>query len=113
MAVRRVLHALGLRYRVHYPIVLPDLRVRPDVVFSRSQVAVFVDGCYWHGCPQHGTQPTTNSDYWRAKIARNQARDARIDTALMANGWTVVRVWEHDAPESVANRVVQAIEASR
>jgi DNA mismatch endonuclease, patch repair protein len=109
IALRRLLHRRGLRYRVDYPIILKALRVRPDIVFTRRRLAVFVDGCYWHGCPQHGTQPRTNSEYWQAKIARNQARDVRVSRALRAAGWAVIRVWEHDPPEAVAERITRLL----
>ena len=71
-------------------------RVKPDFVFPRIRVAVFVDGCFWHGCPRHATQPKTNAKFWRDKIATNRARDRRVNRALRRLGWTVVRVWEHE-----------------
>lgn len=76
-------------------------------------MAVFVDGCYWHGCPEHGVRPTTNSEYWRSKIARNQARDARDTQALGGDGWAVVRVWEHEAKQDAAERIEQEVRARR
>ncbi|MBI5766364.1 MAG: very short patch repair endonuclease [Verrucomicrobia bacterium] len=75
---------------------LRTFRVRPDFVFSKLKAAVFVDGCFWHGCPRHATQPKTNAAFWREKIAANKARDRRVNRALRAMGWTVVRVWEHE-----------------
>src|SRR5437763_1104846 len=88
-ALRSALHRLGLRFRVDLPI-RPDggRAVRPDVVFPARRVAVYVDGCFWHGCPQHGTQPVTNSAYWKPKIAENKERDQRVNAALAADGWT-------------------------
>ncbi|MCB0867348.1 MAG: DNA mismatch endonuclease Vsr [Solirubrobacterales bacterium] len=83
----------------------PDRLVKPDVVFTRQKVAVFVDGCFWHGCPEHGTTPKANSDYWKPKLERNMARDREVDFGLTAAGWTVVRVWEHDDPTTVAAKV--------
>ena len=112
LAVRRVLHAAGLRYRVDHPIRLEDgVLVRPDVVFIRRRVCVFVDGCYWHGCEQHCRVPTANRAYWRAKIDRNRARDARNTDALQAGGWTVIRVWEHESAADVLPIVLAALHA--
>ncbi len=84
--------------------------MKPDVAFTRSRVAVFVDGCFWHGCPEHGRTPQTNQDYWIPKLAANEARDARVDTALRAAGWRVVRVWEHEDVVVAVQRVVAAIQ---
>lgn len=70
--------------------------VRPDFVFPKRKTAVFVDGCFWHGCPKHATQPRTNAKFWREKIAGNRARDRRVNRTLRADGWTVIRVWEHE-----------------
>ena len=107
IALRKALHARGLRYRVDVAAER-DVRSRPDVVFRRSRVAVFVDGCFWHGCPEHGTMPAANRDYWAAKLARNAERDARVDALLAARGWTVVRVWEHEEPDEAARRIESA-----
>lgn len=104
LAVRRRLHAMGLRFRVHSQ-PLPDLRRRADVVFTRARVAVFIDGCFWHGCPQHGHLPTANAEWWAWKISRNRTRDQQTDDALMRCGWTVVRAWEHEPPDATAVRV--------
>jgi DNA mismatch endonuclease (patch repair protein) len=84
---------------------LPELRRSADVVFRRAKVAVFVDGCFWHGCPIHMTWPVANHDWWRDKIERTRARDADTDARLAAAGWTVVRIWEHDEPAAAAERV--------
>jgi DNA mismatch endonuclease, patch repair protein len=106
LAVRRALHARGLRFRVDLPIKLEHHRqIRPDVVFPRQRLALFVDGCWWHGCPEHGTQAATNTDYWGPKLDENRARDRRQTKALEAEGWTVVRVWSHERPDAVARRV--------
>jgi DNA mismatch endonuclease (patch repair protein) len=105
IALRRLLHARGLRFRVDRPISLDVLTVRPDVSFPRWQVAVFVDGCFWHGCPQHGNVPRRNLDYWVPKLRRNTARDRRIDVALRHAGWRVIRAWEHEPPDVIADRV--------
>ena len=104
LAVRRTVHAAGLRYRVDAK-PLPDLNRRADLVFTRAKVAVFVDGCFWHGCPEHGTTARTNAAYWAAKIRGNQARDLDTDRRLVDAGWTVIRVWEHDDPNSIAEAV--------
>lgn len=112
VALRRALHARGLRFRVHFPV--PGQRRRTiDVAFTRARVAVFVDGCFWHGCPEHGTQPSQNSAWWQAKFAANRARDADTDMMLTEAGWLVVRVWEHEAPGSAALRVAQAVRSLR
>jgi DNA mismatch endonuclease, patch repair protein len=110
LAVRRILHAAGLRYRVDLPIRLGDGgRVRPDVVFTRRRLCLFVDGCYWHGCERHCRVPTANRAYWRAKIDRNRARDAATTDALKVAGWTVIRAWEHDAPADIVANVIVAL----
>lgn len=102
--VRSLLHAKGLRFRKHVRPV-PHLRCQADVVFPREQVAVFVDGCFWHGCPQHGRVPQSNSGYWAEKLERNLERDARNSTTLAEAGWLVLRFWEHDPIEEVAEKV--------
>jgi DNA mismatch endonuclease, patch repair protein len=109
LAVRRLLHRAGLRYRVDAP-PLPGMRRRADVVFRPSRVALFVDGCFWHGCPEHGSRAThANTGYWAQKAARNQERDRTTDEALAQAGWLAVRVWEHEEPELVAARVAEAV----
>jgi DNA mismatch endonuclease (patch repair protein) len=98
MALRRILHASGLRYRVDRA-PLKGLRRRADIVFGPARVAVYVDGCFWHGCPEHGRPMTAaNPEYWSAKIKRNKARDADADRQLIEAGWIVIRVWEHQTP---------------
>jgi DNA mismatch endonuclease (patch repair protein) len=89
------------------------LRCRVDVVFTRVRVAVFIDGCFWHSCPEHGTSPEVNTEYWAAKLARNRERDARNNEALEAAGWHVVRVWEHEDPEVAAARIAAAVATRR
>lgn len=106
--MRRAVHAHGLRYLVDVR-PLPHLNRRADLVFTRARVAVFVDGCYWHGCPEHGTNARVNADYWAPKIAGNIARDRDTDQRLNAAGWTVIRAWEHEDSDSVALRVVTAV----
>ena len=106
--LRQELFARGLRYRVQYKV--PGLaRRRIDIAFTRWRVAVQVDGCFWHGCPDHGTSPNRNSEWWRWKIARNKARDRDTDVQLRSLGWTVIRVWEHDDPGSAAQRIDEVI----
>ncbi|QJW38214.1 very short patch repair endonuclease [Cellulosimicrobium protaetiae] len=110
MELRRRLHARGLRYRVALPI--PGQRRRTiDIAFTRHRLAVFVDGCFWHGCPEHGTSPRANSEWWKTKIAANRARDADSDRLLRSLGWTVVRVWEHEPADRAADNVVEALAA--
>lgn len=100
LLLRRELHGRGLRFRLH-----PPLPGRPDLVFTRAKIAVFVDGCFWHGCPEHGTLPKNNREWWREKIDGNIRRDRLKDEALGLLGWEVLHVWEHEAPESAADRV--------
>jgi len=104
IALRKALHALGLRYRVHRRPVRA-VRREADVVFGPVKVAVFVDGCFWHGCPEHLTWPKNNADFWRSKIETNRSRDRDTDRKLADDGWAVVRVWEHEDPLSAAWRV--------
>lgn len=112
-AVRSLLHRRGLRFRTRLTIRLGRGRwTRPDLAFTRCRVAVYIDGCFWHACPDHGTRPRSNSDYWSPKLARNVARDLDTNAGLAALGWTVVRAWEHDDPTEVADRVTQVV-ASR
>jgi DNA mismatch endonuclease, patch repair protein len=111
--VRSAVHALGLRYRVGASITCGDVRVRPDLVFTGARVAVFVDGCFWHSCPEHGDQPRTNTSYWRPKLEANVARDRRVDRALEAADWQIVRAWEHEDPAEVAERVRVAVADAR
>ena len=112
LAVRRRVHAMGLRYRVNVR-PLPSLRRTADLVFTRQRIAVFIDGCFWHGCPDHHTQPHANADYWAAKVQRNRQRDAATDETLTAPGWMVLRFWEHMDPIEVAEAVRTAVTARR
>jgi DNA mismatch endonuclease (patch repair protein) len=107
--VRSLLHASGYRYRTNYRLDLPGVRVRPDIVFTRRRLAVFIDGCFWHRCPEHGTSPRANTHYWGPKLERNVARDQRVDQALRAAGWTVLRIWEHVAPSEAAAQVIATL----
>jgi DNA mismatch endonuclease (patch repair protein) len=108
--VRSLLHTRGYRFRKDHRLEIPGARVRPDIVFTRQRVAVFVDGCFWHRCPEHGTAPRANTAYWSAKLERNVARDERVDRALLAAGWTVLRLWEHLEPEEAVMRIVAALD---
>jgi DNA mismatch endonuclease (patch repair protein) len=108
--LRRRLHALGYRFRKDLRLEANGVRARPDVVFTRRKVAIFVDGCFWHCCPEHGRAPTVNQWYWDDKLARNRDRDAKQAAALAATGWTVVRLWEHDCPEPAIARVLEALQ---
>jgi DNA mismatch endonuclease (patch repair protein) len=109
MAVRRLVHAAGLRYRVDFA-PLPEMRRRKaDLVFTRAKVAVFIDGCFWHGCPEHRQRPKTNAKFWADKIARNQARDRETDDALRVAGWAVLRFWEHHEIHATANSIIEAV----
>jgi DNA mismatch endonuclease, patch repair protein len=111
-ALRSALHACGLRYRIQVPVLAKPRRVA-DVAFGGVRVAVFVDGCFWHGCPQHATWPKKNAEFWRAKILANQERDRDTDARLRIAGWTVIRVWAHEPPEQAAKRIATVIQKSR
>lgn len=104
LAIRRELHRRGLRYRVN--MSLPGIgKIRPDILFTRIQVAVFIDGCFWHRCPEHGSSPKANADWWRRKLDTNVERDRKTDTVLADAGWTVIRIWEHEDATAAADRV--------
>lgn len=109
VALRSALHGRGLRFRKHLRIDAGPVRVRPDLVFTRQRLAVFIDGCFWHGCPIHGNTPAVNRQYWVPKLARNRRRDAEVNEALTAAEWRVLRIWEHDDLTSAAERVVAAL----
>ena len=110
--LRSELHRHGLRYRVDQ-VPFPGLRCRADVVFNSAKVAVFVNGCFWHGCPLHATWPKNNAAWWREKIESNRARDRRVDETLTRAGWHVVRVWEHEDPKTAAAAIVEAVRERR
>jgi len=112
LTLRRALHRRGLRFRVDAPVPAGPRR-RADVVFPACRLAVFVDGCFWHGCELHPRSSKTNSDWWAEKIATNRARDAETDARLVEQGWTVVRVWEHEPAESAADRVGASLANAR
>jgi DNA mismatch endonuclease (patch repair protein) len=113
MALRRALHGQGMRYRKDFRLDLEGGRVRPDIAFTARKVAVFVDGCFWHACPEHGTKPANNTWYWGPKLARNVERDRNADAALTAAGWRVVRVWEHVPLADAVAAVVDALTPGR
>ncbi|MFF5917753.1 very short patch repair endonuclease [Streptomyces flavochromogenes] len=110
--VRRLLHAQGLRYRVAAK-PLPGLRRTADIIFRPVKVAVFIDGCYWHGCPEHYVAPRTNTGYWSDKVARNMSRDSDTNQRLEEAGWTVLRFWEHESPEECAMRIAAEVAKHR
>jgi DNA mismatch endonuclease (patch repair protein) len=112
LALRSAVHALGLRYRVSAR-PLTDVAITADLVFRPAMVAVFMDGCFWHGCPEHGTRVATNSHYWVAKITRNQQRDLRVNALLAQAGWLVIRVWEHERAQEAALRVATIVREHR
>lgn len=108
VAVRRLLHAAGMRYRVNLPV--PGMPRRTiDIVFTKAKVAIFLDGCFWHGCPEHATHPKANAEWWRSKLDKNIARDLETTEHLQAAGWTVLRYWEHEVPSVVAEEVRGAV----
>lgn len=113
VALRSALHAAGLRFRKDYRLDLDGVRFRPDVVFTRNKVAVFVDGCFWHSCPSHGTRPARNANYWLPKLERNVERDRKQDAALAASGWQSVRIWEHESIAEAVQRVIAAAAPTR
>ena len=112
LALRRELHRLGLRYRVNAR-PLQAVPRRADVVFRNARVAVFVDGCFWHSCPDHGSMPRANSAWWKAKLARTRERDAETAAVLREAGWAVVRMWEHEDHRTVAETVRSIVVARR
>ncbi|WP_371529000.1 very short patch repair endonuclease [Streptomyces sp. NBC_01283] len=110
--IRKLVHAQGLRYRVAAK-PLPDLRRTADMVFRPTRVAVFIDGCYWHGCPEHYVPPKTNSGYWSHKVARNMARDRDTDQRLTEAGWLVLRFWEHEPADDCAAQIATEVDKRR
>lgn len=108
LALRRALFRRGLRYRVDAR-PLPTLNRRADLVFAKGRVAVFVDGCYWHGCPKHYKGTSGNAEWWRTKIEGNRARDHDTNQRLRAEGWLPIRIWEHEASEVAAEHVAKLV----
>ena len=112
MALRKALHAAGLRYRVHRR-PMKGIRREADIIFGPARVAVFVDGCFWHGCKEHATWPKNNAEFWRTKIEGNRRRDADTDAQLAQAGWLAVRVWEHESVAAASARVRKVVEQRR
>lgn len=107
IAVRKLLHAAGLRYRVNF-LVLP--RRTADIVFTRIKIVIFIDGCFWHGCPEHYEEPVSNRDYWKSKLESNRVRDEDTTCRLVHDGWTVLRFWEHVPPPHVAESIISCLQ---
>ena len=112
VALRRELYKSGLRYRVNFAVLKKPRRVA-DVAFPGLKIAVFVDGCFWHGCPQHATWPKQNAEFWRQKIEANRQRDADTNARLRDGGWMVLRIWEHESPIEASKPVVHMVTAAR
>lgn len=112
IALRRLLHAQGLRYRVHVR-PLAGIRRTADIVFRPTRVAIFVDGCFWHCCPEHYQAPATNPDYWIGKLQANVDRDRQTDALLADAGWLALRIWEHEDPGIAARRVAKLVRRRR
>jgi DNA mismatch endonuclease (patch repair protein) len=108
VALRKELHRRGFRYTID-AVLLDGLRRRGDIVFRRARVAVFVDGCFWHGCPRHGTWPKAHAAWWRQKILENRRRDLDTDRRLRRSGWCVLRLWSHDPPARAADRIAAIV----
>lgn len=108
LRVRRALHARGLRYRLQRKVP-GSTRRTIDIAFPRQRVAVFIDGCFWHGCPVHHTVSKTNASFWADKVRRNRARDADTDQLLADHGWTSARFWEHQSTEEIVEEVVRLV----
>lgn len=107
--LRSSLHRLGLRFRKDHRVATGLGTVRVDICFTRAKVAVFVDGCFWHGCPVHSRPPKSNQTYWGPKLAANAARDRRNDQWLSSTGWSVIRVWEHEDVRDAVDRVALVV----
>ncbi|MGZ5026320.1 MAG: very short patch repair endonuclease [Methylobacter sp.] len=110
LQLRKALWAKGLRYRVHAALI-----GRPDIVFPKQRLAIFVDGCFWHGCPIHGTKPVTHADFWENKIKGNLERDRRVTSQLTELGWIVIRIWAHEIKEcldKVTNNIIKLLRTS-
>lgn len=113
MLIRRELHRRGRRFRVAYRPLPEDRRRTVDIAFTRLKIAVHIDGCFWHGCEEHFIPPKTNPEYWQQKIAGNRARDLDTDRRLEAQGWTVLRFWEHQDPAEVVATIENLLGRAR
>lgn len=110
MAVRRILFATGLRYRIYYQPKTPNIgRGSIDIAFPKKKLAIFIDGCFWHGCPVHGMVPKANRKWWLKKLAENKGRDSKISRILESDGWTVLRFWTHQSPEEMVTTIIETI----
>lgn len=110
LRIRKRLHSLGYRYRVDYPVPIPEMRRRRiDIAFPSKKLAVFLDGCYWHGCPLHGSMPKANQKAWEEKIRKTQTRDKQTTLALEKAGWTVLRFWEHDSDDTILEKITSVL----
>lgn len=108
IALRRELYRIGLRYRVDYEVLKKPRRIA-DIAFPGRRIVIFVDGCFWHGCPEHATWPKSNAEFWRQKIEANQSRDADTNERLRSLGWTVLRFWSHESPVEVARVIANMV----
>lgn len=114
LALRKLLFAAGLRYRIHYkPKAIAMGRSNIDIAFPSKKVAVFVDGCFWHGCPYHGTIPKANENWWAEKLTSNRTRDERVTTQLIEAGWEVLRFWTHETPGSMAASIMERLNTKK
>ncbi|SKB03606.1 very short patch repair endonuclease [Aeromicrobium choanae] len=109
VAVRSALHRAGHRFRKDLVVKTPTVKARPDIVFTRKRLAVFIDGCFWHSCPVHGSRPQRNQGYWNPKLDRNRARDREQDNALAGDGWHVLRFWEHEQVTDIVASIESAV----
>lgn len=112
LALRQALNELGLEYETNAR-PLPDFNRRADILFREARIAVFVDGCFWHGCPIHGTQAKTNAEFWRKKIEANRSRDQDTNERLAENGWLVIRIWAHESPVASAERIMAELKGRK
>lgn len=109
VALRSALHRRGYRFRKDYPIRVDGKLVRPDIAFTKRRVAVFIDGCFWHSCPEHGRQPEVNGEYWSPKLEGNARRDREQTSALQSTGWTVLRFWEHESMDATLAAIQESV----
>lgn len=112
VAIRSALHRSGLRFRKDHPLRVAGTLVRPDIVFTRRKVAVFIDGCFWHVCPEHCRRPNRNTEFWNRKLLGNKERDERQNAALRSDGWVVLRIWEHEPVDRALALIVEVIDAN-